>query len=436
MKKKIFQHIDFILLFTILSLITLGVFFIYSAGVSIDGLSVSKEYIKQIVWASVGFIVMITLSFIDYRNFEKYAGKLFIVLIVLLVLTRLTATKINGARSWLGIGPVKVQPSEFCKILFIIFLAKFLDTSKKYSDLTRFILSVLIFLVPFGLIMIQPDMGTASVFLPILLTMMLFAGIPLRLIMMLFLGGTLTIYFLVLPEWYDKIAQKTIPLMNVLTSIKLRGIIILATGAVCLIGMIGKLIYKENKYFYWIAYGFGIICFSLIFSYAGGKVVKGYQLERLIIFINPEMDPRGAGWQTIKSITAVGSGRLFGEGYLKGNLCHSDYLPEPSTDFIFGTLSEELGFIGGIIVFSLYFILLVRNLMIVRKSTIPFGTYIAAGIFGIFLWHFIENVGMVIGNMPITGIPLLFLSYGGSSLLTAMTCVGLLMSVRARKYDF
>lgn len=436
MREKILQHFDFVLLFSVISLVVFGILTIYSAGTNIDGVNVSNEYVKQIIWASIGFVIMLALSFFDYRIFEKYSSKMFLLLIALLVLTLLTATKINGARSWLGFKSVKIQPSEFCKILFILYLAKFLDTSKKYSELKRFLISIAIFMVPFGLIMLQPDLGTASVYLPILFFMMLFAGIPVRYIMLIFLCGVLTSYLLVLPEWQIKIAQKNIPLISILTNFKLRLVVILATGAISLLGLMGRFFYKDKKYFYWLSYVFGIFCVSLIFSYLGRSVIKGYQLDRLIIFLKPEIDPRGAGWQTIKSITAVGSGGFWGEGFLKGNLCHSDYLPEPSTDFVFGTFSEEFGFVGGIVIFTLYFVLMVKNLFIIKNSTISYGTYIAAGTFGIFLWHFIENVGMVIGNMPITGIPLMFMSYGGSSLLTAMICVGLLMSVRYRKHDF
>lgn len=435
MKIKVFQRFDFLLLFAVLSLITLGTMFIYSACVNSDGILVSNQYIKQIVWAVVGLVFVAALAFFDYRILEKYAVHLFLMLIALLVMVRFTRA-VNGAHSWLGFGSFKIQPSEFCKIFFIIFLARYLDKSKKSNPLKRFIVSILIFSVPFGLIMIQPDMGTASVFFIILFFMLLFAEIPLRYILMFFFGAALTVYFLVFPEWHARIAQRTIPLNSILTNIKLRGIVILATGAVCITGIIGNFIYKESRYFYWISCVFGLVCVSLVLSYVGGKFMKEYWITRLIIFLKPESDPLGSGWQTLKSLTTVGSGGLFGKGFLNGRLIHSGYLPEPDTDFIFGSFSEEFGFVGAIVIFALYFILFARNLSIIKNCTIPFGTYIASGIFGMFFWHFVENIGMVISCMPITGIPLMFMSYGGSSIWTALIAIGLLMSIRYRKYDF
>ena len=177
-----------------------------------------------------------------------------------------------------------------------------------------------------------------------------------------------------------------------------------------------------------------IVCGALILSYFAGKVLKDYQVMRLIVFIDPYADPRGAGWNIIQSKTAIGSGNLLGRGYLRGTQSHYRFLPEQSTDFIFSILSEELGFVGCMTVFALYFLIFIRTIFIIKNASNTFGMQIAAGILGMFVFHFMVNVGMVMGIMPITGIPLLFLSYGGSSLWTAMICVGLLMSVSSRKF--
>ena len=166
------------------------------------------------------------------------------------------------------------------------------------------------------------------------------------------------------------------------------------------------------------------------------KVLKTYQLQRLIIFMNPDIDRLGAGWNIIQSKIAIGSGGLFGRSFLHGTQSHYRYLPQQSNDFIFSILSEEWGFLGGCFVFLIYLVLMLRTLIIVKNASNRFGMYISAGILGMFMIHFFINVGMVMGIMPITGIPLLFLSYGGSSLLTAMTAIGLLMSINSRKFDF
>ncbi|MBQ3824700.1 MAG: rod shape-determining protein RodA, partial [Spirochaetaceae bacterium] len=195
-------------------------------------------------------------------------------------------------------------------------------------------------------------------------------------------------------------------------------------------------IFFRNRYYTWISTIFGIIVFSLVASVAMGKVLKPYQVSRLIVFMDPSVDPRGAGWNIIQSKIAIGSGNLFGQGFLRGSQSHLQFLPEQSTDFIFSILSEELGFAGCCLVFALYFLILMRILYIIRSTTNNYGYYISAGILGMLFFHFIVNVGMVMGIMPITGIPLLFLSYGGSSLWTAMICIGLLISISTRRLDF
>jgi rod shape determining protein RodA len=159
-------------------------------------------------------------------------------------------------------------------------------------------------------------------------------------------------------------------------------------------------------------------------------------MMRLIVFLDPNVDPRGAGWNIIQSITAVGSGGLTGMGYLQGTQSHYQYLPAQSTDFIFSILSEEWGFAGGLIISTLYGIIVVRGIVIATQARDRFGSYLAIGVIAMLFFHFAINVGMTIGLMPITGIPLLFLSYGGSSLWTAMIGMGMLMSVSHYKFKY
>ncbi len=415
----------------------MGVLFIYSSGFNSVGVNVSNEYVKQIIWASLGFVFMLFFTMVDYRLLQKHARKFYIALVILLVYTRIGGKLVNGARSWVGIGPFGIQPAEFCKIFYAISLAAFFTQTQDWNDRKRFIVGLMLFMIPFGLILIQPDMGTASVYLPMFLMMAFIAGIPLRYIMMIILGGVLTVFFTVLPNYEKDIAQKAIPAIGLLTNLRVRLIVIMALSAVAVIGLLGNLIYRDNPVFYWIAYFFGILSAALVFSYiAEQHVLKPYQIRRLIIFINPYIDPQDTGWNIIQSRRAIGSGGFFGEGFLLGNLSHKRYLPQQSTDFIFSILSEEFGFVGGLIVFALYLMILLRCLAVIKNTTNLFGTYIVSGVFGMFLWHFIVNVGMVMGIMPITGIPLLFLSYGGSSLWTAMFCLSLVMSVRGHTQEW
>ena len=154
------------------------------------------------------------------------------------------------------------------------------------------------------------------------------------------------------------------------------------------------------------------------------------------MFLNPNTDPRGAGWNIIQSKIAIGAGGIFGRGYLNGSQSHLRFLPQQSTDFIFSIFSEEFGFAGGCVIFLLYLCIFIRILYIIKKCPNTYGIYIASGILAMFAFQFFINIGMVMGMMPITGIPLLFLSYGGSSLLTSMTCIGLVMNINYRRKEF
>ena len=211
---------------------------------------------------------------------------------------------------------------------------------------------------------------------------------------------------------------------------------VMLIAAIMLIGIIGLFFFKHNKYYYWISFISGIIFISLLASVVVGKKLKDYQLSRLIIFLNPNVDPERSGWNIIQSKIAIGAGGFWGRGYLKGTQSHLSYLPEQGTDFIFSILCEEWGFIGGFIVFSLYLIMFLRMIYIIRTTPIKYGAYITTGILGMFFFHFVENIGMVMGLMPITGIPLLFMSYGGSSLWSSMISIGFVMAVRYRRFNF
>lgn len=434
---KFLQFFDFILFFCVVALVTFGVLFIYSSGINSEGMNVSSEYVKQIIWGSTGILLMLALSLFDYRKIIRYVPQIFIAACGVLIFTKFFGRYVNGARSWLGIGPFGIQPSEFTKVVFILFLAWYLDKTKKTQDQRkRFIVSLGIMFIPMGLILAQPDLGTSLVYFPIFLAMTFIAGIPVRYILFIFLGGMMTIIFTVLPIWESQIAHHSVIFIRVLTNTTLRLILIFATGSIGVLSLLGMFFYRHNKYFYWISYFAAIFCGALIFSYFAGKVLKEYQVMRLIVFIDPYADPRGAGWNIIQSKTAIGSGNLFGRGYLQGTQSHYRFLPEQSTDFIFSILSEELGFVGCMAVFALYFLIFMRTIFIIKNASNTFGLMIASGVLGMFVFHFLVNVGMVMGIMPITGIPLLFLSYGGSSLWTAMICVGLLMSVSSRKFGF
>lgn len=430
---KRFFDLDFALIIPVVILMVIGILFIYSSGVDSSGVSVANEYIKQIVWVSVGLVVFFLIALVDYRKFKDFSPWIFLVAMILLLYTVFFGKLVNGAKSWLGIGDFGIQPSEFAKIAFILFFSWFLVKSEKTdSDLSRFLKSLAILAVPLLLILAQPDLGTASVYIPVYLTMAFFANIKIRYLGMVLLFGIFTVVFMVLPIWQEYIYARQLAVLKILTDNNIRLIVIISLLVVTVLSLIGK-IFTSKKIFYWISYFSGILTFSLIASMV--NVLQDYQIKRLIVFLNPYVDPQGSGWNIIQSITAIGSGAIFGRGYLQGTQSHYRYLPQQSTDFIFSILSEEWGFAGGLVVFLLYAFILYRCINTMRHTRELYGFYIIAGVTSMIFFHFVVNVGMAMGIMPITGIPLLFLSYGGSSLLTVLMALGLVLSINSRRMD-
>lgn len=313
---KILSLFDYLLLSASVCLIIIGIFFIYSSGVNSENILVSNEYVKQIVWAASSLVLMFFAALIDYRKIKRWLKWIFPALLLVLLLTRFFGRHVNGARSWLGFGNLGIQPSEFGKTVFILFLAWYLERTEKTSERKRFMSALFILILPVGLILTQPDLGTASVYIPIFLVMCFVAGVPIRYLLLVFFSGLLTIIMAVLPVWESEIVKADIPWVTLFTNFKLRMIVVFACSLVTLTGIIGNLVLKR-RYFFWIAFVFGIVTFSLLASVAADEVLKDYQIKRLIVFLDPQTDPLGSGWNIIQSKIAIGSGNIFGQGFLK-----------------------------------------------------------------------------------------------------------------------
>ncbi len=434
MKSRSVFSVDLYILLSTLGLVVVGVLFIYSSGINSTGELISREYLRQIVWAGTGLLILAGFFFMDYERLYNIAAPLFAATLLLLVVTLLFGRVVNGARSWLGIGGLGVQPSEFAKVATIIFLAK-LAQDRRLGGLKGFLLGLGVAIVPTLLVLAQPDLGTAMVFIPIFLGIAFFNGSRMRHILFIVLSTLLLAYFAVLPAWEQYVAGEHIPAISLLTEPRLLGAILIAVGLIGLLSFIGHLV-RQRGAFYWVAYGSTILFLALAGGYAARRVLQDYQLMRIIVFLDPYVDPRGAGWNIIQSVTAVGSGGAFGKGFLQGTHSHYQYLPQQSTDFIFSILAEEWGFIGSLAVFTLFTLILGRGVYILSQAKNRFASSLAAGVVSMLFFHFIINVGMTIGVMPITGIPLFFLSYGGSSLWTGMIAVGLLMSIYSHRYSY
>ncbi|UTY23808.1 rod shape-determining protein RodA [Treponema denticola] len=425
-------NFDYLLFLAVVSLSFIGILFIYSSGINSSGNLVSKEYIKQILWVSTGVLLLLLSCIYDYRRIKDRTFLIYLLGLLLLLYTSIFGAVRHNARSWIGFKNLGIQPSEFIKLIFILFLAYYLDKSQNEAPIKRFIKAIIIMLVPVALILKQPDLGTASVYIPIFLIMCFISGIPLRFILYVFFLGVLTIVFTLMPLWEEVILKTSHVMTNLLKRSQISIIILFAMGISTVIAMIGNVLLKK-RYYYWIAYVLSIITLSFAGSIVGVRALKEYQMMRLIIFLDPEVDPLKHGWNIIQSITAIGSGGLTGRGYLMGTQSHYRYLPEQSTDFIFSILSEEWGFLGGLFVFFLYSIVFFRLFISIKRCDDLFGKLIVSGILSMFFFHFFVNVGMVMGIMPITGIPLLFLSYGGSSLWMAMISIGVVIGINLRQ---
>jgi rod shape determining protein RodA len=418
------------------ALAVIGILFVYSSGVTATGQVVSREYIRQIVWAVSGVGLLVFMNFLDYRYLRRPSYFVFTAVIALLVLTLLVGNVVNGARSWIGIGPFGVQPSEFGKVALVLALARYYaDKPGRARTVTGFLGAFGLTVIPTGLVLLQPDLGSALVYIPIFVFVSFAAGVRGR-DLGFFVGlGILTILFTVLPVWDQYLSSRANPLFDVFRIPSAARFLTLGLVAAIAVSGVGLWI-TRNRVFFWIVYLLAMIVVAIPVAYAARTVLQEYQIMRLIVFLDPYVDPRGAGWNIIQSITAVGSGGLYGKGYLQGTQSHYQYLPQQSTDFIFSILAEEWGFVGVIVVFALFGIIMFRGVYIMASARDRFAAVTGAGLVGMFFFHFVVNVGMAVGIMPITGIPLYLVSYGGSSLWTALLAIGILMSIYQHRYQY
>jgi rod shape determining protein RodA len=432
--KKAISEMDFAILGVALALTVLGILSIYSSGLTAEGIHVSNEYLKQIIWAVSGFALLAIVSLIDYQRMKDYAPFIYGFFLLLILYTRFFGHEVNGAKAWIGLlGEFGIQPSEFMKIATILFLAQYLSNSEYQSSFRRLIVSFAIMLAPVLIIILQSDMGTALVFFPIFLFMAFIAGLDRRYIVFVIAAILATSVLLILPLWEQYILKTPTGFLYILYRAPYVYYMIGASSLILALSALGWFSFRK-KYYFWIAYASLLVVGSLGASTFAHKALKDYQIMRLIVFLDPSIDPRGSGWNILQSITAIGSGGVLGKGFLQGTQSHYRYLPQQSTDFIFSIIAEEWGFLGGFAVFALYYILLRRCSSLLKTAKDSYAMYVVAGIMGMLFFHFMINAGMAMGIMPVTGIPLFFLSYGGASLWAVMIAVGLLLGISSRRF--
>lgn len=432
--KLLFGNIDYYLLFATFFLCAIGIAAIYSAGVDANGVIVSNEYIKQLIWFVIGVFLLIGAALIDFSRFKDTVWMIFVFTILMLILTRVAGKVVNGSRSWLGIAGFGIQPAEFAKIATVLMLARYLDSAEFDSSFKKLLMTGLVLGIPLALILSQPDFGSALVFFPAALVMLTLADVDFQYILFGVLSILGIFLFLSLPLYAANHPNPENIIYILMTQDKILLLVFALILIISVISGIGWLKFKK-RYYYWLSYSLAIFAFSIAGAVAAHKVLKPYQIERLLVFIDPNIDPKGSGWNILQSVTAIGSGGFLGKGFLQGTHSHARYIPQQSTDFIFSIIAEEFGFVGCIVLFLLYTVIFVRCFVLIETSKDRFSQFVVGGILGIFAFHFMINIGMAMGIMPVTGIPLYFISYGGSALWSGLISIGLLIGISARRYS-
>jgi len=357
-----FRDFDWFLLGLVLVLCVISVLEIYSA-------TLHTKYVgfhtKQLYWILGGLVAMLVMSKIDYHKLLDVVWYLYGFFLLALVAVRLFGHKALGGKRWLKLGPISFQPSEWFKLVLIVLMALyFANLGGKRLTWPEIFKAIGLVGLPMLLVLMQPDLGTALTYMPILL-----AG--------LFLGGI---------SWKQAAILGTV-------------------GLVAVVGV-----------------------------WTSGKVLKPYQKARLTSFMNPDDDPRGKGYHVRQSLIAVGSGGIWGKGAERGSQTQGEFLPIPHADFIFAAFSEEHGFTGAFLVLLLYFVILMRLIQNAQTAADMPGSLLVMGVVSVLTFQIAVNVGMVIGFMPVTGIPLPLMSYGGSSVLFTFLALGVVMNVRMSRF--
>ena len=362
--KRLIKDFDKILLAAVFILCVGGLLILYSAT-KVKDLSFAESYVaRQINWMALGAVLLLLVLNISYQRFIDISYVLYGINIILLILVLILGHVRLGAQRWFTIGNFTLQPSEFIKISFILTLANYLGSKKESLEHPKgFIAPLILLAVPFLLVLVQPDLGTALLLLPIFLSMMFVAGIRPKYLLVLVITGLLS-----LPVFWH--------------------------------------------------------------------FLRDYQKQRLTVFLNPNADPLGAGYTIIQSKIAVGSGGIIGKGWLAGTQNQLNFLPERHTDFIFSVIGEEWGLFGALVLLLLYFLIVRRGFDIAALTNDMHGKLIATGVVVLIALQVLINIAMTIGFMPVVGIPLPLISYGGSSMFTTLIAIGLLLNVGMRRSRF
>ncbi len=389
MKKKL----DPTIIGCVILLTIFGLIMIYSTG----GLNYTT---RQTLWFAVGIFFLLLFSQISPRFWSNIAPIIYSLSIITLLLILVHHS--GYPRRWLKFGSISIQPSEFAKFATIIMLASYLASRKSLKKFPDIIVPLVITSIPMFLIFIEPDLGASQIFFPILLLMLYWSGMP---------GAKLFIFF---------------------------SPIISAAASFSIYIWVGYIIFLViflyfHKQLYDLIYGLIANILAGLIMPVVWSSLKPYQQKRIIGFFSPWLDPQGMSWQVIQSKIAIGSGRIYGKGFLSGTQKKLAFVPERHTDFIFSCLGEEFGFLGIVITIMLYIYLFYRLLNLARETKNRFSSLFVVGVFSWLSYQTFLNIGMTMGLLPVTGVPLPFISYGGSALLAGLMAIGVSLSISKYK---
>ena len=399
------RHFDLQIGVSTLVLALIGLVSIYSATYDARA---SEIFFKQLTWILAGTAVMLVIAFLPFRFMQSISYPTYLLSILMLVIVLLLGKTVSGSTSWFNLGSFRIQPSEFAKITTVLALASYLSRSDVSLRSRRgLIMTAGIVLLPVALIMMQPDFGTAVIYGGMSFAMLYWGG-----------ASRFTLIAVVAP-----FAAALAALLG-------------TTAFLIVIAVFGVLIYVTREHLLVAAVVFSLmvlIGISVQFIYDG---LRPYQQKRIDTFLDPGADPLGAGYNILQSKVAIGSGGLIGKGYLHGSQTQLNFIPEQWTDFIFCVPGEEFGFLGAATVLFLFTVLLARGITLSAMVKSRYGSYVAVGLSAILATHVFVNIGMALGLFPVIGVPLPFLSYGGSALLTSMTIVGILMNLYTNRKEY
>lgn len=406
LQEKYLRHLDLGVFLATLILISCGLIAIYSATFAYQTQTSQLNFERQLLWVVIGMLVLGVIILIPMRIFYKYAYSVYGFTIFLLFVVLIVGTGI-GAKRWISLGTFGVQPAEFAKVGTLLALAKYLSQeNRNLKKLNELAIAIGLAFLPLMFILRQPDLGSALVFAALILPMLHWAGL-----------STIILFVLLAP------------LISLICAFNYYTFLI----AMIIISLVLILSQKGLRFFlmnFIINIGVGI------FTPILWKLLKEYQQKRILTFLGLERDPRGLEYQVIQSKVAIGSGGLTGKGFLHGTQTHLRFLPEQHTDFIFSVIGEEFGFLGVILILALFLYILLKSIKLSTTVKSKFLSLLIIGIVSILAFQIFVNVGMTVGIMPVTGLPLPFLSYGGSALLTNLTLIGFILNASYRRFEY